>query len=429
MLAGTFAAQPELDTTWKEHFDQSVKHYREGDYRGAESSARMALVLSRRFDDSDSRRADTLIQVARSKLKLGRYQQALQSLDNADIILAKIRGKQPALEASSCQVRAEVYCLLGRNEDATTLAEKAHKARLKIHGTEHLETVESHDLLQYLNFGDGHKSLATREKLFGKGHPDTAASLVLIARIRAYDDVEKNLRDAMRLYQKVDKEHAELAEAWTQLGRHQRITGKTDEAGQTLEHALKHWKRLDPGHPRAAEALAELAMVRGQLGKIAEANKLYQEALKRHFSDLADDDLCAHFDHIPAARSIIWPDGGPRLNDLEGYLAEMIRRGGPAIEKSLAKQAKELTKRRQALRGDFISVPRNLEVLTAPAPRPKEDRSHRCPGQRAGEIEAMPFPHFPGYRRRPRQSGCKADAGRLHVGRQLSGWAAGTLAP
>src|SRR5262249_39415680 len=155
--------------------------------------------------------------------------------------------------------------------------------------------------------------LATREKLFGKGHVQTAPSYVLIARVRAYNErAEQCLRQAMRLYQKIDPEHAELAEAWSQLGRHQRIRENYDDAEQTLEHALKHWRRLDPDHPRAAATLVELGMVRAHQQKIDEAQRLYGEALKRHFSSLSDASLCSYFQQVHTAADVTWPDGAPR---------------------------------------------------------------------------------------------------------------------
>src|SRR5262249_1323508 len=158
--------------------------------------------------------------------------------------LEKAKMKDATLRARLWNLRAEVLTALGLTTEAKALAEKAHAARLEIHGEKHIETLESHDTLEYLNFGDGYRSLATREKLFGKGHVQTAPSYVLIARVRAYNErAEQCLRQAMRLYQKIDPEHAELAEAWSQLGRHQRIRENYDDAEQTLEHALKHWRR------------------------------------------------------------------------------------------------------------------------------------------------------------------------------------------
>ena len=43
---------------WKEQFEQSIKYYGQGDYRGAELSSRRALTISRRFDEA-GRDSDT----------------------------------------------------------------------------------------------------------------------------------------------------------------------------------------------------------------------------------------------------------------------------------------------------------------------------------------------------------------------------------
>jgi tetratricopeptide (TPR) repeat protein len=246
------SSQPDtVEQAWKEYFQDSVKYYRQGYYRHAESSGQTAQMYARRFDPNDPRRAETLIESARAEWKLGQYSSALGRLDEAEKILTKKPAKQPLLEARSWNMRAEILSVLGLNEEAASLATKAYQARLKMHGADHLETVESLDTKLFLEFGDAHQSITIREKLLGKGHPETAPSYLLLARSRPYyESAEKHIRQAMRLLQKINPEHADLAEAWTLLGHHERLQGNIEEAEQTLQHALKHWRRLDARHPR-----------------------------------------------------------------------------------------------------------------------------------------------------------------------------------
>ena len=276
------------------------------------------------------------------------------------------------------------------------MAEKAYAERLKIHGPEHLATIESYELVEYLGFGNGRQSLAFREKLFGKGHPEIAPSLMLMAGRRGREGAEKCVRDAMRLFQKINQGHSELAEAWTLLGRIQRLLDNAEDAGQTLEHALKHWEKIDPKHPRAARALAELAKVRSLSGDVAEADKLFGEALKRHFSDLDDDDLCKHFAYVLEETESDLRFEDPQLNHTEAYLTEMMRRGGSQIEKALAKHSKELTKKRQVWKDDFKQVPRNLEVVTALRRLQKKPDPIAVIVNGPAELEAI-FPNVPDF--------------------------------
>ena len=396
ILAGIALEKPEIDAKCKQSLDDSIENYRKGEYRSAESAIEMAAILSKEFDPSDPRRVRVLIESARVNGKLGRFQTSLRLLDDADAILRKSPALKAEFEARSQVVRAEMFWQLGRIKDARPQADKAYIEQVKIRGTEHIETVEALDALELANSNDGRKSLEIREKLFGKGHPNCAAGHLLIARLRLHDEgAEQQIRLAMRLFQKTNPAHAELAVAWTQLGRHYRARNQLDRAAQTLEYALEKWHRLDEKHPLAAEAMAVLADIRGQKGQVIEADKLYADALERHFSDLRDEDICRHFTEVLLSRDVYRPsDGEPRLNDVEAYLTEMIRRGGSIIEKALVESAKELTPTAEAPRAELGKRPHNLEVLTALRRLQKKRDPLDVEVKGPVRMEAV-FPHVP----------------------------------
>ena len=396
ILAGIASEKPEIDAKWKQSLDDSIENYRKGNYRSAESAIEMALILSKKFDTTDPRKVRSLLECARATGKIGRFQTSHRHLNDADAILDKTPALQAEFQARSWVVRAELFWQLGRIEEAGSLADQAYNAQLKIHGAEHIETVEALDILELLKSKNGRKSLEIREKIFGKGHPDCAAGHLLTARLHLHGErAEQQIRLAMRLFQKTNPAHADLAVAWTQLGRHYRARNRLESAAQTLEYALEKWQRLDEKHPLAAEAMAVLADIRGQQGKVTEADKLYAEALERYFSDLSDEDICRHFSRVLLSRDPHRTrDGEPRLTDVEAYLTEMIRRGGPIIEKALAVTAKELTPTPQSLKADNSKVPRNLEVVAALRRLQKKIDPVCVEIKSSTYVEAI-FPHIP----------------------------------
>ena len=112
-------------------------------------------------------------------------------------------------------------------------------------------------------------------------------------------------------------------------------------------------------------ALLQLANARGDTGKIADADKLLLEATQLHFSKLNDEELCSRFVRVISWRSFL-RDRGSAADpaSVEGHLREMLRRGGPVVEKALQAQVERQTKAMQSGKPDHDGQPYNLEVLT-----------------------------------------------------------------
>jgi tetratricopeptide (TPR) repeat protein len=410
-VAGFVTFQPEApDARWKELHENLVKAIREGDYEIAASSGRMALQAAERLDPAGPRKAETMIEMARVQWRQGDYTAADDELRETLKLLEKMAGKHLELEARAWNLHAEVLADLGRRDESASLATKAYKARLKKFGPEHLETVESVDTLAALGLayedtrGDNFRmrthwsvpemSLKVREKLLGKDHPDLAASHLAVARNRLRDaDAERHLRQALKLLQKVNPRHGELPATWTLLGRHLRVRGELDDAEQVLQRALKLWRYHDDSGwpPRAARALLELALLRGQQHKTAEADKIYREALGLHFFWARDEVLCDYLAKTPFQRG--FGNDATTLTSPEALLHEMMRRGGPAIEKALVKRSQDLGKQlKPANRND--EPLRNLEVLTALRRLQKRIDPVKIEVRGPARIEAI-FPHMP----------------------------------
>lgn len=392
LLAGMAAAPPTADAGWKEHLADTVKEFRAGKYSAAEQAAQQAKNEA----ESDPQRAEALTELARAECKRGRYAGALVHMDEADALFAKQAGRHPALEAKAGVVRALLLWEVGRGEEATPLAEKAHHALLKHLGPGHMDTVDAFEAWALVADKDGGAAVAMREKLSGKGQPAAAPAHLLAARWRMSDEAtEDRIRRAIRLFQKMDDRHADLPEAWTLLGQHLARRGQLAEAGQTLELALEKWRGLDGRHPRMAPALAHLAAVRGRQGRGAEADKLFLQALEHHFADFSDESLLRQFARILTGDGRRWATPGEEavLNDYEAYLTELTRRGGLEIERALAARAKALTKAALS-KDDGGMTARNLETLTVLRRTQRKDDPVAVVVKGPAEVEAI-FPHVP----------------------------------
>jgi tetratricopeptide (TPR) repeat protein len=411
-VAGLASFQPEVpEARWKQLHEEMVTAIRKGHYDQAAFSGRTALQVAERLDREGPRKAETMIEVARVHWRQGGYGEADHELREVRKLLEKRAGKYPELEARAWNLHAEVLADVGQDEEAAALAAKAYKARMKKFGAEHLETVESVDTLAALgrayddlrgeNFiGRSHwsveeMSLKVREKLLGKEHPNLVASHIAVARNRLRDaDAEKHLRLALKLLQKVNPRHPEIAETWTLLGRHLRLRAELHDADQVLKRALKPWRYHDDSGwpPRAARALLEVALLRGQQHKTAEADKLYQEALERHYFWSRDELLCDYLAKVPFHRRGFGSDE-MTLTSPEALLHEMMRRGGLVIEKALVKRSQDLAKKLKPAKSD-IEPHRNLEVLTALRRLQKLSDPVKIEVRGPARIEAI-FPHIP----------------------------------
>jgi hypothetical protein len=154
---------------------------------------------------------------------------------------------------------------------------------------------------------------------------------------------------------------------------------------------------FDGGQTFREAALLNLARARGEAGNIAEADKLLLDATQLHFIRLSDRELCDRF-----AKLIRWPryehrrEGVVGLSSVESYLREMLRRGGPVIEKALQGHVDWQVKIMRSQEPERGRQPFNLEMLTTLRRIQKRPEPIRVEIRGDYELEST-FPNVPNF--------------------------------
>jgi tetratricopeptide (TPR) repeat protein len=327
------------------------KALREGRYTDAARVFEAAVREAEQLGKKDARLPQSLLNLARVRLKQGRYGEADRLCLRAQPLLEQIHGKEHVAIARCLNLRAEGYRFLGLTKDAEAVARRALALREKLLGKQHPETAESVDMLALLGkaherierdnaliyeaFSLTERSLAVREKALGKDHPDLVASLLALTARGESDEAVKHLQRGIGLVKKsYGDKHPDLAEGLTALAGVYSRQEKLAEAEQAQEQALAIWKEsLGPTHPRLGVGLYRLGMIRLAQKRAAEAEPLFREALRLSFSGLTDEELC-HYGN--QARAADWGFNPERDEEMllnrEAYFTEMIRRRGKQVE-------------------------------------------------------------------------------------------------
>jgi hypothetical protein len=344
------------------------KALREARYQDAARVFETAVREAERLGEKDERLPQSLLNLARVRLKQGRYGEADRLCLRAQPLLERIHGEEHVAVARCLNLRAEVYRFLGLAKDAEAVARRALALREKLLGKQHPETAESVDMLAILGkaherierdnaliyeaFSLTDRSLAVRERVLGNAHPDLAASLLAIAARGDSDEAVKHLQRAIGLVKKAygDK-HPDLAQCLTALAGVYNRQEKLAEAAQAQEQALAIWKRaLGLKHPRLGVGLYRLGMIRLAQKRTGDAEPLFHEALRLSFSGLTDEELCHYGKQARTVDKGIEPEHDEEmLLHREAYFTELVRRGGKQVEAYLEEG----------------KLSRNLERLTA----------------------------------------------------------------
>jgi tetratricopeptide (TPR) repeat protein len=180
------------------------------------------------------------------------------------------------------------------------------------------------------------KSLALRQKLFGKGHEDIAASLDRVAWIYQlqgrYKEAEPIFQEALGMRQRLlSDEHPDVAQTLNNLALLYDNQGYYAEAELLLQEALAIRQRLlGDEHPDVAQTLNNLALLYKNQGRYGDAEPFCKQALTMRTRILGDNH----------------PDVAISLNNLAGIYANQ---GRYTEAEPLYQQALEL---RQRILGD-----------------------------------------------------------------------------
>lgn len=217
----------------------------------------------------------------------GRYIEAKNYLDEAQIFYAKSSVQDDELLAHLTNDLGSVVSeLLGNDNEALKLSEKALDIRLKLYGDEHQDTALSLSNIAnyYARLGKtqyaldlGNKALRIRSALFGEQHAHVAQSLVNLA---GYYEALGNISCACELCEKAlniqrrlfGEEHPDIAKTLHNVAGYYDTSGDTTSALVIGHQALRIWRKLfGDEHPETATVLGKLSMYYKRLGYLTEA--------------------------------------------------------------------------------------------------------------------------------------------------------------
>jgi tetratricopeptide (TPR) repeat protein len=183
----------------------------------------------------------------------GRYDQAIEKLEEALRIVEKTLGREHFDYAIRLNNMANVYAGQGRYDEATEKFEEA---------------------------------LRIVEKTLGREHPDYAVSLNNLGEIYRlqgrYDEAVRKHEDALGIREKtIGREHPGYAQSLSNLALIYNHQGRYDDAIEKYQEALRIDKKtIGREHPGYAIHLNNLASVHFAKGDIKRALELFEDALR-----------------------------------------------------------------------------------------------------------------------------------------------------
>ncbi len=212
---------------------------------------------------------------------------------------------QPIVQASLMEAIGNVYNTLGLFDWSEESLRRALELRRENLGENDAQTAQSKDSLGVLLRAKGEyeeaeqllrESLATRQRLFGDGHPLVAQTLVHLAQVsydksEAYEEAEDLFRKALDVMRRARGDNDPMiTEIQSQLGILLVQTGRFDEAEGVFREAMETCRReLGDDNPRTAESLNNLAVFLGIVGRHQEALPLFRESLETRLRVLGED--------------------------------------------------------------------------------------------------------------------------------------------
>jgi eukaryotic-like serine/threonine-protein kinase len=279
--------------------------------------------------------ADARLAVGTAQERLGEYESAAQSLQDAFFEAGSAGRDELALEAGAALVfvlgvqlvrheealywgritemlvqrlalnddlrvvsllnhLAAVHRAMGDYAEATAFHERALSIRERILGSDHPNVAVSLNNLANVRRATGdnaqaamlhERALAIREKTLGPDHPDVAMSLNNLAhvRYRTGDHVQAQslFERALSIREKtLGPDHPNVASSLNNLANICYVTGDYEQAQVLFERARSIYeKALGPEHPNVATSLNNLANLRQLTGDYGQAATLYERAL------------------------------------------------------------------------------------------------------------------------------------------------------
>ncbi len=235
------------------------------------------------------------------------------------------------------QIADYLYHRKADYDSTKLLLERSLAIREKVFGKEHPDVAESLNNLAELHRVQGNydqakplyeRALAIFEKVHGQEHPSIATSLNNLALLHKaqgnYEKAKPLYERSLAIREKVfGKEHPDIAESLNNLAELHRVQGNYDQAKPLHERSLAILEKVHgQEHPFVATSLNNLAGLHYSQGNYEQAKPLYERAL-------AIDEKVYGKEHPDVARD---------LNNLAGlhYSQGNYEQAKPLYERALA---------------------------------------------------------------------------------------------
>lgn len=226
-------------------------------------------------------------------LRNGRLQEAQQALESA-VVEAEQLGPESSQLAATLQSLGQLRMQMKEYAAAQEQFERALHMRERTLGREHASLIPTLTALASIHETRGElepaeealrRALAISEQQLGAAHPEAATLLHHLAKLlfkrREFTKADRLLIRLLEIKRALGKEHPDVAAVLASLARLRQVVGKHDQGEQLWRQALAiREKHAAPDDPLLATTLEQLAdCCAAQTGKLAEAMTLRERAL------------------------------------------------------------------------------------------------------------------------------------------------------
>jgi len=301
-----------------------------GDYAASEASLRQALPYAARARDDVLLARLWNLRIWTAELRLS---QPLDALDTEKVVLetAAERSADDLARAESLHILGGVLYKVGKFEEARDRFQQAQVLMEKALGPEHGFVASMYNnvgvtLSELGRFEEARvnyeRALAIAQKTLGPEHPEVANTLTSLGRtlMRAQhpDEAERHLQNGLELGQKaLGPDHPQIAEALLGLAEVALARGQPAQAIAPLERALT----MENPYERAELQFTLARALHASGGELGRARQLAKEALE-HYRRIGNSPkgdevsrwLTTHFGVAPPSPAV--PAPGPRVVDV-----------------------------------------------------------------------------------------------------------------
>ncbi|MFK7760394.1 MAG: tetratricopeptide repeat protein [Phycisphaerales bacterium] len=306
-----------------------------GDLSAAELHAReMVRVTRESLGDDDPLTADAKSTYALVLTELGRYDEAEQLLNEAEVVIRSL--DIPVEYAKLRSSIARIHHMRGQHDQSLAQWEECENILIKELGPKHKETIVAmHNrgvaLKDIGRLADSEQVMSDvmdlRLEVFGADHPQTLVARDVYASViqkqgRDLEAIEIFRDNSERCIRVLGEDHFRTLLSMGNLGAALIQVGELDEAEVLTKQALEgHRVRFGSEHSKTLVLMGNLAYLLEDQGKIEEAASLYREVIdiRERASGGMDPETWSPINNL--AMLLINNDG---LEEAEGLFAKLI---------------------------------------------------------------------------------------------------------